>query len=195
MLGGSFDPIHNGHLELAAAVLRESAVEEIRLLPAWKPPHKGGSITPAIHRVAMCQLAVQRDSRLKADTIEVDRQISYTADTLRYLSTDNPDVQWSLVVGEDILRSLPYWKDSDSILRMADLIISRRAGQNANEDFDKLVQYLQQRGGRITVLRTVPDRISSSQIRRLAAEGKSLSGLVPKEVVDYIAESGLYREE
>lgn len=195
MLGGSFDPIHNGHLQLADAVLREEVADEVWLLPSWEPPHKRDTITSAEHRVAMCRMAVQGIPRLKVDTIEVDRKFSYTADTLCCLHADFETVHWSLVVGEDILRSLPYWKNSNSVLRLADLIICHRPGQNITGMFDDCVQYLQRAGGRITVLETVPDTISSSQLRTQAAAGKSLSEFVPEAVDYYIAKTGLYSKE
>ena len=127
LLGGTFDPVHIGHMDLAANLLRELDVDEVRLLPSYQPPHKQTVVATDLQRLEMCRLAAQEDKRIVVDDTEIRIRSAYTVDTLMYLQQKEPGTQWLLTLGQDAALSFPYWKRSEEILQRAEIVISRRA--------------------------------------------------------------------
>lgn len=212
VLGGTFDPIHLGHLHVAEQAAAILGLETVLLMPSARPPHKlTGHVTGNRHRLSMLRLAVDSRPVLTVSTLEYDRHgLSYTIDTLRSLRTGDRPVDPVFLIGGDALAELHTWKEYRSILTEFDLAVIRRPEDPRDGDrLDpevrrRLVDYpvadpdLQPapgRGGRIFRLEVDPVPISSTAVRRAAAIGAPIHGLVPLSVAKYIQDHQLYRRE
>lgn len=179
VLGGSFDPIHHGHLIAAGALADALALDEVRLVVARAQPLKqAGHGATAEHRAVMTELAVRGDGRLRADRSELSREgPSYTVDTLRDFRAREPDAELVLLLGADAARELPQWRESEAIPSLARVEVFAREGSAEGR-------------------RTVPHiDISSTAIRERVRQGRSIRYWVPDAVADYIATHRLYGEE
>jgi nicotinate-nucleotide adenylyltransferase len=189
--GGSFNPIHNGHLACSKAVAIRMGFDQIVLIPSRQPPHKPGQtdLASAENRLAMCQRAVEGDRLFAVDDIEMRRSgPSYTIDTVREFRRRGwPAVSW--LIGADMLNFLPNWHDPYALLAEVDFVVMARPGfqfewQQLPEAFQKL---------RDKVVEAPLIDISSTDIRRRIARGESIDRLTPPAVADYIRAHGLYR--
>lgn len=190
LLGGSFDPVHLGHLRLAEGVLEEKNLDQIYFCPAWISPHK--QTTPpesAAHRVAMLKLAIEGHFPFTILTDEIERQgVSYMVDTLTELSK-HYEGQWHLIIGSDTLQGFLSWKESDKILELAELIVvPRDREQTIPTVDDPLLQVAVRKGW--TPL-SITD-VSSTEVRRQIAANEDCRSLVPLKVLDYIYDNKLY---
>ena len=181
VLGGSFDPPHEGHIALARAAARQLALNRVLLLPAWEAPHKPGgpSMDPAF-RVALVRAAVADDPVLGVSTIEIDRRgTSYTAETLEQLAGENPGADLWFVMGADQLEGFADWSRPERIAELARLAVAWRpgAGDPAMEDLAGPVA-----AGRIDVVDMPEVPISSTDVRARLSRGEALTGLVPPAV-------------
>ncbi|MBL7094497.1 nicotinate-nucleotide adenylyltransferase [candidate division KSB1 bacterium] len=189
LFGGSFDPIHNGHLQIAAAAQEQLLINEIFFIPAAIPPHKQHiTLTEANHRLRMVQLSVEDNSDFKACDLEIRRSgVSYTIDTLTYfrhnynLTCD----QLHFIIGADGLVNFHKWLEPEKILQCCQVVVYNRAGvdlEAVNENIKKKVFFLNA---------PLID-ISSTTIRNKIRSGESLNEFMPERVVDYILSNGLY---
>jgi len=191
VLGGTFDPVHRGHLALARAALDELGLDEVLFVPAGQPWRKEGRIVaPAAHRLAMLRLALAGEPALRVETLELDRPgPSYTADTLEALRDARPDDELFFVAGEDALADLPNWLRPERILELATLAVARRVDvpQAAGESLSGLRE-------RVVWLKMPLLPVSATEIRDRVRRGLPVDDLVPPAVEAYIREHGLYRE-
>jgi nicotinate-nucleotide adenylyltransferase len=204
IFGGSFDPVHNGHLALARACHEQAALDEVWFTPtAIQPLKHGGPRATGAQRVAMLRLAIDSHQsepgrpRLRRDawracTLEIERGgFSYTVDTLRQLHTELPEAKLFFMIGADAVRDVPHWKEPAEIFRLATPLVVRRAGQ-PDPDFTALKPLCTaDTQPRLVEMPSID--VSSSEIRRRCAAGESIDGFVPDAVRQYIAEHGLYR--
>lgn len=218
VLGGSFDPVHLGHLHAASVVRRALGLRRVLLVPCARPPHKPHrELTPAEHRLAMLRLAVAGIEGMEIGMQELERGgVSYTIDTLRALASGSPPLAPVFALGSDALAELPGWKEWRALATEFDLAAVDRADIGLDALRRRLPPELSRRivpvgagppspatvapldpgsGGRIFVVSAPPLAVSSSLVRRRAACAASLDGLVPPEVGRYIERCGLYREE
>lgn len=194
LLGGSFDPPHNGHLLAAGDAFESLELDRLLFIPAAVQPFKidQACATPA-QRLDMTRLLADADERYGVDSIEIDRGgLSYTVDTLATLATRWPAPENALfwLVGVDAARSFAKWRESGRIVELATLVVLERADGDVGEDG------FQVRGtteGNARFLTTRRIDISSTEIRRRVREGRSIRGFVPEMVADYIAAERLYR--
>ena len=190
MLGGTFDPVHRGHLTLARSARDELGLEEVLFVPAGQPWRKEGRIVaPVAHRLAMLRLALEGEPAFRVETLELDRPgPSYTADTLEALRSDRPDDELFLIAGEDALADLPNWVRPERILELTTLAVARRADvpQAAGESFSGLRE-------RVVWLKMPLLPVSATDIRGRVRRGLAVDDLVPPAVEAYIREHGLYR--
>jgi nicotinate-nucleotide adenylyltransferase len=212
VLGGTFDPVHVGHIHVAREVQRILAVERVLLVPSHVPPHKAApEAGTAAHRLAMLRLAVAGGSGLEVSTLEIDRGgVSYTIDTLDALRGQG--LTPLFVLGTDALAELGTWRDHERLISEFDLVAVDRAGIGIAHAVAHLgggVRVVEVadaalagrtadggtlgRGGRIYHLPIEVPAVRSRDIRARATAGVSLRGLVPPEVARYIHERGLYR--
>lgn len=191
LFGGTFNPVHNGHVALLNALKQLPNAENIWVLPANIPPHKAAAGVSGEHRLAMCKLAFNGLPKVTVSNLELTMGgKSYTLHTLLELQKKGIQQPY-LAIGGDSLRDFEKWYEYRRILQLCHLVVCPRAGVQF-EEFSKELQRLQKQGATITVLPVQPPKISSTEIRALALAGQSLAGLVPKAVEAYILKNGLY---
>ncbi|MEA2068978.1 MAG: nicotinate-nucleotide adenylyltransferase [Verrucomicrobiota bacterium] len=197
IMGGSFDPVHMGHLVIAQDAIECLKLSGIIFIPAAIPPHKQHlRQVDAGHRLNMLRLAVESDIRFSVSDIELQRGgISYTIDTVCALKAERPGVEWVLVVGSDTLVDLHNWYKIDELLDLCEVATFLRPGESSLDGMSDKVHLSDAR--REMLLRNVIGvhliEISSSEIRKRMAEGRSIRYLVPPEVETYIYGHGLYQ--
>ena len=206
--------MHNGHLEVARAVARNFALDELLIIPAHRPPHKNArSISDAYHRYAMAVLATLDEPRLKVSTMEIETpERPYTFETIERLR-DVYGSQASLffVMGADSFEELNTWREPERILANANLIVAARPGYDVEtshlpsarqsniidlrEGRDRRVQLPggQEKAGRVFLTDYVNVDISATDIRQRLGDGETICGMVPPRVADYIEKYELYR--
>ncbi len=197
IFGGSFDPIHYGHLILADSCREALSLDEVRLIPAATSPLKPkGPIASNEDRLEMVRLAVGDTPGLAIDPIEMEMGgISYTLDTVRALETREPETQWFLMLGADSVASLDQWKEPAELLRRVQLAVVSRGGHAPPDlEFPKSLMYEQDRPGFAPSLVKMPVlEISSTDIRRRISENRSIRFRTPREVEAWIYQRGLYK--
>ena len=195
ILGGTFDPIHHGHLLIAEEAREALGLERVLLVPAASPPHKPGRpVTPAGHRFAMLELAVADNPAFDVGRLELERGgISYTLDTLLALRVERgagASDPW-LIMSEEALAGFPTWHEPDSILELCRLAVVPRGGHAPLGD-GWAGEHVPGREDRVRFLPGPLLPISGSVVRRRAAAGRSVRYLVPEPVARYIADHRLY---
>ena len=196
ILGGTFDPIHLGHLHMAEAIYEQIALEQIMFIPAFVPPHKlGQDYAPAKHRFAMTELAVRSYPHFSVSDMELRRSgVSYTIDTLRELRRLYPEKRLYFIIGADSVAQLHTWHYIEEMLELATFVAAGRPGYE--DVMDEVERHLGAEAAKnILLLHTPEYDISSTEIRTRLRAGRSLSGLVPAEVESYIREHGLYKKQ
>jgi nicotinate-nucleotide adenylyltransferase len=195
ILGGTFDPVHNGHLYIANALRAALDLERVVWVPAGRPPHKTGQIVSSDRdRLAMLELALAGSATDQISTIDIERSgPSYTADTLEILAERFAPARLFFLMGEDSLRDLPTWHDPERLLQAAELAVAARPGVDA--DLESVARRVPTVQGRVHLIPTKEVPISSSDIRRWVGEHQSIQGLVPSAVEDYIRDRGLYMQQ
>jgi nicotinate-nucleotide adenylyltransferase len=194
VLGGTFDPIHNGHLAVAEEVRKRLELDEILFMPTGQPWLKAGKpLTKAEHRMEMVRLAIAGRAYCKLSTMEIDREgPSYTVDTMAELKNQRGDDELFFILGWDSLAELPKWREPDGIIRLCQLVAVPRPGHK-RPDLNVLEKSIRGLSERVTVLDKPEVDISASDIRERVARGQSIGGLVPEAVERYIREEGLYK--
>jgi nicotinate-nucleotide adenylyltransferase len=193
IFGGSFDPVHNGHLELARCCQRQAALDEVWFTPTAIQPLKHGGPQATNHeRLEMLHLAVDNDSSWRVCTLEIERGgFSYTFDTLQQIHTELPDAELFFLMGADAVCDVPHWKEPSEIFRLATPLVVFRANQ-PRSDLSALMQICPaDRPPQFIDMPAMSE--SSTEIRRRIATGSPIAGFVPVLVADYIAEKNCYR--
>ena len=194
ILGGTFDPIHMGHLITAEIVRVSAALDEIIFIPAARPPHKENKgEAPAEDRLLMVQCAVEGNPSFSVSDIELRREgPSYTVDTIAALSEQLGDAELFFITGADAMNDLYRWHDPVRLLHSCRLIVAARQGVELDES--RLAeQFSPEQRSRIRIVPTPHLEISSTVIRARVRAGRSIRYLVPRAVELYIEERGLYR--
>jgi nicotinate-nucleotide adenylyltransferase len=192
VFGGTFDPIHLGHLKVADECSDRLDLNPVLMVPSSLPPHRAQPTASAPDRLAMVALAVKGHRRLQASDIEVRRGgVSYTVDTIRALHGENPGAEITLLLGWDAVAEFAQWRDTAEVTRMAAIAVFNRAGSPAP---DRAV--LDQLGlpPDTVVLEVDSPSVSATSVRRVLAEAGSGAGILPPAVEAYIREKGLYKE-
>lgn len=195
ILGGTFDPIHLGHLLIAEESRVSLGLDRVLFVPAGRPWLKEGQpLTEPLHRVRMVELAIASNPRFELRRNEVDRSgLSYTVDTLRELQAEREgDTDLFFILGVDAFESFHRWKEPDRVLDLCRLVVVSRPGYG-EEELQGILSRFQSREDRICLLPVHNVDFSATEIRRRASVGKSFKYQVPEEVEDYISEQGLYR--
>jgi nicotinate-nucleotide adenylyltransferase len=215
LLGGTFDPVHNGHLDLAAKTKQLFNLQKVLFVPVSQSPHKL-DVRPAssLHRVAMLELALEQKIKFSIELSEVDNGgVSYTIATLSRLKERNPDWELFLILGADAFLLMDTWKSFIDILKLCHVLVSTRPGVKLRVP-DKLIQMLGLKkstldnidlilpmtlstssGKTIRLYQTPTQNISSREIREKVKEGKEIKNLLPPAIDHYIMQHQLYRAE
>lgn len=218
LYGGTFDPVHLGHLAIARRICELFEIDQVLFVPAQVAPHKvGRDVTPAIHRYAMLSLATQHDDRLLVSTFELDSSHpGYTVDTLDHFTKLLPESELFFIMGADSWAEISTWRDWQRLLAMANHIVVTRPGYELgvpNEELrDRLIdvrlsdqehrqpgidkQLLSGGPGKIFLTDAVMKDVSATEVRRVASKGEyeQLAKLVPEPVSEYIGKYGIYRK-
>ena len=215
--GGTFDPVHNGHLRVAHAVLENFALDELLFVPAFVPPHKRGyEISAPHHRYAMLALATMHEARMRISTLELEAPARpYTIETMAHLQAQAPDAALFFVMGMDSFRDVTMWRAHEALLTTYNIIVAARPGYRANGDEAKNIaghlapalqaQVVDLRGAippapehfaapHIFVTDYVTADVSATAIRTAVENGQDITALVPAAVADYVSKYALYTE-
>lgn len=193
MFGGSFNPPHLGHFQLAEIVINRLELDALFLIPVFTPPHKAGSdMAAAEHRLNMCRIFERYDPKIKTSDIEITRGgSSYTVDTLKRLKVLYPDSKLYLIVGADMYMTLQSWKNPEKICDLATICTVSR-----NTDDVKILKnhsrFLKRFNCESVIISDTVMSVSSTQVRNSIKSGEQADGLVLPEVWDYIHIHGLY---
>ena len=194
IMGGTFDPIHVGHLAVAEAAREVLGLDRVLFVPAGEPPHKpAGSVTRVEHRVAMVAAAIFDNPAFQLSTIEVDRAgPSYTVDTVEALARAHPGTELHVILSAETFAELPTWHEPDRLFATVRVAVVPRDGYPA-PDPAWLAAAFPGREGRVDYLEGPRLGLSSTQIRARVAAGRSIRYLVPDTVGLFIADKQLYR--
>ena len=195
--GGTFNPIHNGHLHIVEEFRRGLGLDRVLLIPTRVPPHKEAeNLASPAQRLEMCRLAAGDIPWLELCRIEMDREgKSYTAETLEELSALYPQDQFYLLMGEDMFLTVDRWYRPETIFSLASVCASPRSLDGMDALRKKAVEYLERFGARCFLDHIPYLPVSSTQVRQEVARGGDVSRLVPQAVAAYIEQCGLYRSK
>lgn len=192
LMGGSFNPIHCGHLNLARAALGSGHADCVFFLPTGNPPHKHEGLADKLDRLAMVELAIAGEENMHACREEIDREgVIYTVDTLTRLKDGMPDCDFVYLIGADTLRLLHTWRRPEDVIQLCSFLVVMRPGED-DEQVERLLAHWREKGAIIDLLPAPQMDVSSTDVRRMAGEGRSLEGYVPAAVEAYIRNHGLY---
>lgn len=193
IFGGSFDPVHTEHVRLVEAAIERLGLDRLFVMPAFAPPHKRGkTLAPDTHRLEMCRLAFSHLDKVTISDYEITQGgTSYTYRTCRHFRLEYPDAEIFWLVGTDMLRDFPSWKEPQDILQNATLGVCARNETDGWEQ-DEQAAFEKRFGKRFALVGYNGAPVSSTEIRLLTAAGQSIDGLVPQKVAEYIATKGLY---
>ncbi|MCL1870824.1 MAG: nicotinate-nucleotide adenylyltransferase [Promicromonosporaceae bacterium] len=187
VMGGTFDPIHHGHLVAASEVASSYGLDEVVFVPTGKPSFKQDvQVTEAEHRYLMTVIATASNPRFTVSRVDIDRPgLTFTVDTLRDLHAERPDAEFFFITGADAVAQILAWKDAEHLWSMAHFVAVTRPGHNLT------IEGIPE--GAVTTLEVPAMAISSTDCRRRAEAGQPVWYLVPDGVVQYIGKHGLYR--
>ena len=190
IMGGTLDPVHNGHIEIARSVRAKLGLDGVMLLPAGDPPHKKRE-SDKLDRLEMAKRAAAEFDWMFVSDLEIARKgTTYTVDTLRALKRKQPDAEWIYIIGADTLNILDSWRNFPEIARLCAFAAVSRPGVSGERAYAALLK--ERYGAEIIFAKASGPDISSTAIRARVAEGRSIRGLAPDSVCDYIREKGLY---
>ena len=197
LFGGTFDPVHYGHLLLAECCREACRLDRVCFVPSAVPPHKQDqTLSPAQTRIEMLELATAGHESFCISRYEVDHGgVNYTVDTLRHFRAEHPEAELFFLLGADMLFDLPHWRETNQVCELATLVVVRRAGL-PEPDFaclEGLVSAERIAWFRQHQVEMPPVGISATDIRRRRAEGRSIRYQTPRAVEKYIETHGLYR--
>lgn len=214
LIGGSFNPVHLGHLRGAEEIKEMLQLDEIVFIPALIPPHKDtNKITSADHRLNMLNLATESNPSFKVSDIEINRKgPSYTIDTLKYFKSNYPENDYYFIMGTELFTRIDTWKDYDELFDYANFVILNRPGYydvNLNnlfplvikndfefsETVNEITTFIHKSSNILIYVNIHGIILSSTKIRQLIMNKKSINYLVPDDVNEYIKNNRLYLEE
>ena len=196
ILGGSFNPVHYGHLKMAEAAMESSHFSKVLFIPTGTPYHKEQKdLLPFSDRLKLLELAIENCPDFDCSPIEGERDgNSYTIDTVRELLRQNPTNSYSLLIGTDQFLTLRSWHKIKELGKLVDFYVANRNGEMEFSTFQKEREALEKELSLHCILFPMPAiDLSSTEIRNLLKEGKSIHGMLPKSVEEYILKKGFYR--
>ena len=195
IMGGTFNPIHNGHLMLAKEALEQFSLNEVLFMPCGNAYMKADQkVESGRTRAEMTALAIQDNPRFTLSTMEIERVgDTYTYQTLECLKKENPDTEYYFIVGADSLFHMTNWASPERIFANCCILSAIRNDKSVEEMKEKIDLISQQYNARILIMKTMRMDISSTDIRRKVAAGESIEGDVPEAVRIYIEKRELYR--
>lgn len=194
ILGGTFNPVHNGHLFVAEKVMMHFQLDQLILIPNGNPPHKQAVSASEKDRLSMLELAIKDRKNFQIERCEINqREHSYTYSTLEYLKRKYPNDKLFFIAGADNIEEIRNWRKPEEIFRLADIIFFARPCYPIN--YDEIDRLKREFHASIEVFSVEEVDLSATDIRRSIENGKSITGLVPLQVEHYIKEHRLYETE
>lgn len=193
IMGGTFDPVHNGHIVIAKSVAEQLDLDRVLFIPAGNPNFKQGQeLASAASRARMVALAIEDEPLFELDLREVERAgVTYTADTLEELAQCHEDAQLFFIMGTDSAVTLPGWKRVADVARLCTIVVAKRPGQSTQRVRDALAASSIDFD---TIYLDVPQvDVSSTQVREQIAQGHDVSDMIPSSVWTFLTEVGLYQ--
>jgi len=188
VFGGSFDPIHLGHVLVADDVRRQLRMDHVLVIPTWRPPHKRGPLSSYRHRLEMTRLATIGVPGFEACAVEQDRPgLSYTVDTLAELRSQHRGSSFYLIVGSDQYRDVASWQRPDLLTRLARVVVASRPG------VEQPALFPGHDPKRVLFRSIIPVGISAAAVRARLAKGRSVRYMLPVRVAEYVRRHRLYR--
>lgn len=197
IMGGTFDPIHNGHLQLGSQARKEYHLDQVWFMPSGQPPHKKDhAVTDAHTRLEMVRLAIDGQEGFSLSDFEIRRPgNTYTAQTLKLLGEAYQDTLFYFIIGADSLYDIEKWYRPDQVMSRAVLLVAARGCDWAHPTLDGQISYLKDKyGARIEKLHCPEMHVSSEEIRAMVSRGESLEGLLPEAVLAYVKQHRLYQK-
>lgn len=196
IFGGTFNPIHNGHLHIAYEALNSLNLDKVIFVPAGDPPHKTGKVvTDAVDRYNIVNVAVRNEEKFEVSPYEINKKgKSYTYMTLRYFHNLEPETEWYFITGTDCLVELHLWKNVDKILDLCKFVVFSRPGYNEQEVLYSKKCIEEKYNCKLILVEIPTMEISSTMIREKIKKGEDVSDYLPEGVYDAIIELGLYRK-
>lgn len=197
LFGGTFDPIHNGHLHIAQAFAEQVQLNSVIFLPAGEPYHKKSARTAAAHRLAMVEAAIAHESRFAVSDIDIVRDgATYTIDTIQIFKQHFPSAQLWFLMGMDSLMQLYTWKNWQTLVRQTNIAVAARENTALQNAPAPLHSWLGEalNNGSLKLLTAPEYDVSSTQIRAAIAAGQSTAQWLPESVANYIRVQGLYQK-
>ncbi len=205
ILGGTFDPIHNGHIRLALEAKEQLKLDQVRLIPVNIPPHREQPVASSLHRQNMLELAIKNEIQLCIDCRELEsEEISYSINTLKSLREEFPEDSLCLILGRDAFNKIDSWKDWQELLHYAHIIVANRPDESSNKVSAELQTWIEKNqttdqtqfknnlSGQLYSINIPMLDISSSMIRQCYSENKSVDNLLPATTQTYIKDNHLY---
>lgn len=194
LLGGTFNPVHLGHVYMAKEILKEFSLDKIIFIPVGDPPHKeGNKIVNKEHRFAMLEIATADEKKFFVSRIELDRVgKTYTIDTMRQLKSEY-DADFYFIIGADTLFELPTWKEYEEVFKITDFICISRPGYDEDKAQAYKKYYKERFSKDIRFSSSTGLDMSSEEIRAKLKNGESVKGFLDENVEYYIISNGLYR--
>ncbi|HPR92481.1 MAG TPA: nicotinate-nucleotide adenylyltransferase [Syntrophomonadaceae bacterium] len=196
ILGGTFDPVHYGHLMAAEFACSEFKLTKVLLMLSARPPHKREeSILDLKHRLRMLELAAKDNDCLQVSDLELNRPgHSFTVDTVRYLRKHWPDKEIYFIMGSDVLFTIDTWKDADELFRLCKFIVVTRPGYRLEKDHPQYSRLPAALWDNLFYLEIPGFDFSSTDIRKRVSQGKTIKYLLPPAVEQYIGDHDLYQK-
>ncbi len=196
IMGGTFNPIHFGHLLLAETAYWQFGLDEVLIMPTKNTYYKNmKNLVSEQDRLTMVSLAIEGNPHFRLSDLEINRDgMTYTVETLEYLTEKHPENTYYFIMGADSLYHLESWKDTEKILSMAVILVAGRESHGTGSSLYSQIEYLDNKfGADIRPLRSPIVEISSNDIRRRVGEGESIRYLLPDKVREHIEKNNLYR--
>lgn len=194
IMGGTFNPIHNVHIELARRAAEQFGLDEVIFMTGGNPPHKRGIDMPdAGIRSEMVKMALEDERKFRADDYEVRlKEYSYSVNTLKYLKGLYKNDELYFIIGGDSARDFSKWHKPEEIAKLCILLVYPREASDKTAEYAKRI--IAEYGGDVRLIDAEVSDISSTEIRRRIRNGKSVDGMLPKNVLEYIYENGIYKK-
>ncbi|MGL4999755.1 MAG: nicotinate-nucleotide adenylyltransferase [Cetobacterium sp.] len=182
--GGSFNPIHNGHVYIAEMMIKYLELDKLLIIPVGEPSHRENILLDGNIRLEMCRIAFQKNTKIEVSDIEINsNEVSYTYDTLLKIVKKYPDSEYFEIIGEDSLAYFDKWKNYKDILKIAKVVVLKREGYKTNLKNRNLIQ-----------LKNPFLNYSSTMVRKAILLGESVDNMLPKNVVEFIKNKKLYKD-
>ncbi len=199
IMGGTFDPIHNGHLMLGREALSSFSLDEVWFMPNGNPPHKTRSSIQSDARVRACmtELAIEDVEGFRLELYEVEREgVSYSYETLEHFVKEQSEDEFYFIIGADSLLAIETWVEPERVLKACTILAAYRDEMDTPEEMLKQIDYLNQKyDADIRLLNAPLMNVSSHELREMIRNGRDISDYVPEKVAGYIKKEGLYERK